>query len=170
MASCHYLTICSISRRTHYCLYHHKSSLLPSARKPAQVESWESQRCIRDASLLSGFLSLFGVFGFRVVCDQPSSMFVLAAEVVGCVKEISLQSFHWKLNVICQSLLSWALPKMSGCGFPVFPVRFLYVCLLFIFSFGSAEDWAQGLLRAATSASLKLFSFFFWFCSLTGQI
>lgn len=42
-----------ICRRTHCCLYHHKSSLLPSAHKPAQVESWASQRHIRSFSPVS---------------------------------------------------------------------------------------------------------------------
>lgn len=46
-----YLTSWSFLRRALYCLYHRKSSLLPSAHRPAQVESWESQRCIRNASL-----------------------------------------------------------------------------------------------------------------------
>lgn len=83
--------------------YHPKSKLLLNPR----ASSGRKQRAREvQPKRFSSFLGLFGVFGFQVVCDQPPSMFVLATGVAGCVKEISLQSFHWNLDVICQSLLS----------------------------------------------------------------
>lgn len=90
-------------KRTLLLSYHPKSKLLLHPRA-SSGRKWRSREV--QPKRFSSFLGLFGVFGFQVVCDQPPSMFVLATEVAGCVKEISLQSFHWNLDVMCQSLLS----------------------------------------------------------------